>query len=354
MPPSPLPCNAGRLRIPSPRRSRSSVQWFAWRSWPRTQYPWTRRGLGHNTRGRGGTILCSAASTAAITSFYSFLFYPSFWTSTVFTSCTVTYGTSIYPSSRASRQIMRIIKLQLHKEGYTWDAVPQEKHFIWDEAITAMLKVAWEKLCADRYADFTYRMRRSGKKQQCVSQEIWESWQKAWEDPAFKRKREIFAQNRRSETGGDGAGPSRHTGGSISTIKTTRLLMSQLVIENYTTARERLVSSQAESEAQSRIDEVALYLEATGSEKKRKVYGIGSQASQFYSGSAFHASVASAGPQPEHSADEFIALRACVGEQERQIAELRAHVMRLSSQPGVGTSSSDLAPATDRNVSTSQ
>ncbi|KDP34809.1 hypothetical protein JCGZ_10589 [Jatropha curcas] len=78
---------------------------------------------------------------------------------------------SIYPSSRAARQILRIIKLQLHKEGYTWDAVPQEardfyweefqKHFIWDEAITAMLKVAWEKICADRYADFTFRMRRS-------------------------------------------------------------------------------------------------------------------------------------------------------------------------------------------------
>ncbi|KDP28951.1 hypothetical protein JCGZ_19514 [Jatropha curcas] len=237
----------------------------------------------------------------------------------------------IYPSSRAARQILKIIKLQLHKEGYTWDAVPQEardfyweefqKHFIWDEAITAMLKVAWEKICADRYADFTYRMRKSGKKQQCVSQEIWESWQKAWEDPAFKRKREIFAQNRRSETGGDGAGPSRHTGGSISTIETARLLARKLghepipmevftythtkdhdrntfvdrralsVNENYTTARERIVTSQTdESEAESRIDEVALYLEAVGGEKKRKVYGIGSQASQFYCGSAAHTS----------------------------------------------------------------
>ncbi|KDP30874.1 hypothetical protein JCGZ_16137 [Jatropha curcas] len=137
-----------------------------------------------------------------------------------------------------------------------------------------MLKVAWEKICADRYADFTYRMRKSGKKQQCVSQEIWESWQKAWEDPAFKRKREIFAQNRRSETGGDGAGPSRHTGGSISAIETARLLAEKLrreltpievftythtkdhdlntfvdrrsvsVNENYTTARERIVTSQ--------------------------------------------------------------------------------------------------------------
>ncbi|KDP27732.1 hypothetical protein JCGZ_19709 [Jatropha curcas] len=223
------------------------------------------------------------------------------------------------------------------------------KHFIWDEAITAMLKVAWEKICADRYADFTYRMRRSGKKQQCVSQEIWESWQKAWEDPAFKRKQEIFAQNRHSETGGDGTRLSRHTGGSISTIETARLL------ENYTTARERLVSSQTdESEAESRIDEVALYLEAIGGEKKRKVYGIGSQASQFYCGSASHASAPSARPQLEHTAQEFTELWARVDDQQRQIAELRAHVMRLSGEPGAGTFSSDPAPVTNQNVSTSQ
>ncbi|KDP46984.1 hypothetical protein JCGZ_02420 [Jatropha curcas] len=179
----------------------------------------------------------------------------------------------IYPSSRAARQILRIIKLQLHKEGYIWDAVPQEaRDFYWEEfqAITAMLKVAYEKICTDRYADFTYRMRRSGKKHQCVSQEIWESWQKAWEDPAFKRKREIFAQNRRSETGGDGAGPSRHTGESISTIETARLL------ENYTTARERIVTSQTdESEAESRIDEVALYLQVVGGKKKRRYKASG-------------------------------------------------------------------------------
>ncbi|KDP44050.1 hypothetical protein JCGZ_05517 [Jatropha curcas] len=40
----------------------------------------------------------------------------------------------IYPPSRVARQIMRIIKLQLHKEGYTWDAVPQEaRDFYWEE-----------------------------------------------------------------------------------------------------------------------------------------------------------------------------------------------------------------------------
>ncbi|KDP36469.1 hypothetical protein JCGZ_08599 [Jatropha curcas] len=51
----------------------------------------------------------------------------------------------------------------------------------------------------------------------------------------------------------------------------------------------------AGSNAESRIDELALYLEVVGGEKKRKVYGIGSQASQFYCGSglAFDASAAS-------------------------------------------------------------
>ncbi|KDP30903.1 hypothetical protein JCGZ_15515 [Jatropha curcas] len=124
------------------------------------------------------------------------------------------------------------------------------------------------------------------------------------------------------------------------------------VNENYTTARERIVTSQTdESEAESRIDEVALYV---GGKKKRKVYGIGSQASQFYCGSASNASAASLGPQPEHSAEKFTALRARVDEQERQLPGLRAHVMRLFGERGTGTSSSDPAPATDRNVSTSQ
>ncbi|KDP46586.1 hypothetical protein JCGZ_13706 [Jatropha curcas] len=69
---------------------------------------------------------------------------------------------------------------------------------------------------------------------------------------------------------------------------------------------------------------------------------------------AAHAFATSARPQPEHSAEEFTELWARVDDQQRRIAELREHVMRLSGQPGASTSSSDPAPATDRNVSTSQ
>ncbi|KDP46077.1 hypothetical protein JCGZ_06588 [Jatropha curcas] len=87
--------------------------------------------------------------------------------------------------------------------------------------------------------------------------------------------------------------------------------------DNYNTARERVVSSQAGFEAESRINELALYLEA-----------------------------------PNHSAEEISALRARVDEQGRELAELRAHVMRMFAQHGAGTSSSDPLPATDRDVST--
>ncbi|KDP27471.1 hypothetical protein JCGZ_20127 [Jatropha curcas] len=112
-----------------------------------------------------------------------------------------------------------------------------------------------------------------------------------------------------------------------------------------------IVRFTAGSEAESRIDKLALYLEAVGGKKKRKVYGIGSQASQFYCGSASDASTTSSRPQPNHSAEEISALRAHVDEQERQLVELRAHVIRIFGQHGAGTSSSDPLPATDRDVS---
>ncbi|KDP39247.1 hypothetical protein JCGZ_01004 [Jatropha curcas] len=62
----------------------------------------------------------------------------------------------------------------------------------------------------------------------------------------------------------------------------------------------------------------------------------------------------SARPQPEHTAEEFTELRARVDDQQKQIAKLRVHAMRLSDEPGAGTSSSDPAPIIHRNVSTSQ
>ncbi|KDP24849.1 hypothetical protein JCGZ_25319 [Jatropha curcas] len=181
----------------------------------------------------------------------------------------------IYPSSRASRQIMRIIKLHLDKDEYIWDVIHKrqetfirksfQKHFIWEKAITAMLKVAWEKLCTLRYADFTYRMRKSG--------------------------------------------------GSIYAIETSRLLAEKygreptlMEVFTYTNTKDH--------DGNTFVDRCAL------------------------------------GVNPDHSAEEISALWARVDEQERQLAELRAYVMRMSGQHGAHTSSFDPPPATDRHVST--
>ncbi|KDP43658.1 hypothetical protein JCGZ_24116 [Jatropha curcas] len=68
--------------------------------------------------------------------------------------------------------------------------------------------------------------------------------------------------------------------------------------ENYSAARKRVISSQAGSEAESRIDELVLYLEAIGGSKKRKVYGIWSQESQFYCSSASASDTSTASSRP--------------------------------------------------------
>ncbi|KDP36222.1 hypothetical protein JCGZ_09975 [Jatropha curcas] len=54
--------------------------------------------------------------------------------------------------------------------------------------------------------------------------------------------------------------------------------MSHLLLllqENYSKARERVVSSQAGSEAKSRIDELALYLEVVGAKRRGKYMASG-------------------------------------------------------------------------------
>ncbi|KDP36487.1 hypothetical protein JCGZ_09506 [Jatropha curcas] len=267
---------------------------------------------GHSTRGRGGTNPPpSSSGTYGASSSAQPLMPPSLpsipSSSTPLPRPVESSPASQSPTAPTSRQIMRIMKLHFDKDGYKWDAVPQEaRDFYWEEF--------QEKLCALRYADFTYRMQKSGKKQQCVSQEIWESWQKAWEDPAFKRKCDIFAQNRCNETGGDGAGPSRHTGRSISAIETSRLLAKKygreptpMEVFTYTLTKDH--------DGNTFVDRLVL------------------------------------GVNPDHSVEEISVLRARVDEQDRQLTELRAHVMRMSGQHGAGTSSSDPSPATDRDVS---
>ncbi|KDP27510.1 hypothetical protein JCGZ_20150 [Jatropha curcas] len=109
---------------------------------------------------------------------------------------------------------------------------------------------------AEHYLDLLYKMWSIGKKQRCASDDVWASWQQTWSNPEYVRKREIMSRNRLNKTGGKGASPSRHTGGSISAAKIIEKLVftfistkdddgvtfidrrAELVRDNHTTGRE--------------------------------------------------------------------------------------------------------------------
>ena len=89
-----------------------------------------------------------------------------------------------------------------------------QKYFVWDETINALVRLAWENKCRERYRSMLSQWRTKGKPQ-FISDEIWESWLPHWNTEKFKAKSAQCSKNRLSETGGPGAGPSRHTGGSL-------------------------------------------------------------------------------------------------------------------------------------------
>ncbi|KDP27079.1 hypothetical protein JCGZ_20303 [Jatropha curcas] len=109
------------------------------------------RGPGRNARGRGGTIPPSSSGTSGASSSAQRPVLPPSLPSAPSSSTLVSGPVQ---SSPAAYFIRSTYQPQFGSGSRT-------KHFVWDEAITAILKVAWEKLCVDRYADFTYRMRKS-------------------------------------------------------------------------------------------------------------------------------------------------------------------------------------------------
>ncbi|KDP46933.1 hypothetical protein JCGZ_08921 [Jatropha curcas] len=100
----------------------------------------------------------------------------------------------------------------------------------------AMFKKAWETQLVERYSDFLYKMRSTGKKQSL------------------------------NEMSGEGAGPSQHIDGSISTAEITEKLdydmvtlierRAELVRDNYTTRKAQVTASQAQTGEQPTIDEL--------------------------------------------------------------------------------------------------
>ena len=65
-----------------------------------------------------------------------------------------------------------------------------QKQFVWDEAISALLKKAWEMKSRVRYADKLTKIKGKGKMPPYVDQNVWDEWTAHWEGESSKKKSE--------------------------------------------------------------------------------------------------------------------------------------------------------------------
>ena len=98
-----------------------------------------------------------------------------------------------------------------------------------DPSLDALVKVAWHKKVSRRYSNDVNRWKDHSERPSFISESIWEAWQRYWQSPEFQKKSAQGSMNRMSETGGEGAGPSRHTGGSLSHREHAKRLVRILI-----------------------------------------------------------------------------------------------------------------------------
>ncbi|XP_009758532.1 uncharacterized protein LOC107819868 [Nicotiana tabacum] len=188
------------------------------------------------------------------------------------------------------------------------------------------------------------------KKRKHIPVSIWESWKPHWETKAFQAKSTQCSRNRLSEKGGEGSGPSRHTGGSRAHREHARLLAKELgrpahphellkkthVKANkefvdqkskstYDAIMSKIVSASQPEDRSSKPPEVdysQIYLEEVGV-KKTHIYGLGSQA-PFYG----HVGASSSSISPLQDIDFNARVNECAGHRLQEIKEEMKHEMR--------------------------
>ncbi|XP_047270333.1 uncharacterized protein LOC107874347 [Capsicum annuum] len=177
-----------------------------------------------------------------------------------------------------SAGIHESFKSELYHNGINWKGVACDikdgyfgefkKHFYWDSSISdAAVKKQWQIKAAIVYRNFIAKLKDKGISQDFRHEDVWESWQRLWKDPKCVEKSKINAQNHR---GGKEVAVGTNTGGSISIGEYQKRL------ERYEEIlREKIFS-------ETNIDQIKAYYQTAGGEKKRRVFGLGSEAKSYY------------------------------------------------------------------------
>ena len=96
--------------------------------------------------------------------------------------------------------------------------------------------------------------------------------------------------------------------------------------------KEQASQTDNDSSQASRINEAQLYFEAVGGEKKRRVYGLGSQASVFFPNKSFASTSFTLAQQNQDLHDEVADLKRKLQEHEDNEQVLREQNVRITSE----------------------
>ncbi|KAM7260619.1 hypothetical protein ACFE04_011292 [Oxalis oulophora] len=218
-----------------------------------------------------------------------------------------------------------------------------QKYFIWDDDST-LIKLAWKRKAGERYSALMCEYRKLEDKPTHITDIAWKKWNKAWNTENYIFRREIATANRLSETGGEGGGVSRHSGGSTSHITHAERLAVELkrtplphelferthtrkgtnelvdkrarnTMDDYNRHVQEHISSQFQENGSDalEVDHSTLFFESLKIADGRKMYGLGSMGYNFYP-SQFKSSSSATYKQTSTLYNEVIGLRSEVHE----------------------------------------
>ncbi|KAH0681570.1 hypothetical protein KY284_022655 [Solanum tuberosum] len=205
------------------------------------------------------------------------------------------------------KTITETFKERQDATGYSW----KDKSYQWNPTENSIMERTWNKVASTLYSKKMYIWRKGTVKPNFVLEDIWRSWKTHWASDEWMDKSRIATRNRCSETGGLGTGPSKHTGGSRSTVEHTIKLAVELrrppnswdIFKklhkrkdgSFVDAKSKCINDKMEvvlataissssdySQEVQELDINRLYFDVVGGEKNRRVYSLGSQGLALY------------------------------------------------------------------------
>ncbi|KAM3307627.1 hypothetical protein P3S67_009370 [Capsicum chacoense] len=220
------------------------------------------------------------------------------------------------PSFKCSSSITVSFKSEVDLNGINWKGVSQDvkdgyfgefkKNFYWDASVSEVLvKQQWMKKAALCYKNFISNIKkhRVTVQPKFVNDHVWKKWMELWQSDDCVKKSEINSKNR---CGGHEVASGTHTGGSITAGEHRKKLAlkisrdttpSELHLhvhthnhdgKSFVGERSRLLHEMYEEiirekvQCESKIDQLETYYETAGGAKKKRLFGLGSEATSYF------------------------------------------------------------------------